>query len=129
MLTSLMTAEGLMFVGGVAAFLLTMYWVRSRALREKYAVVWFMVALVLLVCGVFPQLIKTFADSFKLAGPSAVLFVSLGAIYMFSFSVSVSLTRQYRRNIRLTQELAILEQRLRTLEEAVRQKAGSAERQ
>jgi flagellar biosynthesis/type III secretory pathway chaperone len=35
---------------------------------------------------------------------------------MFSFSVSVSLTRQYRRNIRLMQELAIMEARLRELE-------------
>jgi hypothetical protein len=112
----LMTAEGMMLVGGVAAFLLTIYWVRSRALREKYAVIWFFVALLLLICGVFPDLIKTFASSFNLAYPSAVLFISLGAIYMFSFSVSVSLTRQYRRNIRLMQELAIMEARLRELE-------------
>ena len=50
--------------------------------------------------------------------PSAVLFISLGAIYVFAFSVSVSLTRLHRRNIRLMQEVALLEQRVRQLERA-----------
>ena len=30
-----MTAETLMLLGGVSAFVLTLYWVRSRGLREK----------------------------------------------------------------------------------------------
>jgi hypothetical protein len=114
-----LNAENLMLVGGVVAFLLTIYWVRSRDLREKYAVIWIMVACVPLLCGIFPELIKGLAFHAKLAYPSAVLFISLAAIYVFSFSVSVSLTRQYRRNIRLTQEIAILEQRIRLLESAV----------
>jgi hypothetical protein len=115
-----LNAETLMLIGGVFAFLLTLYWVRSRDLREKYAVVWMFVAFLLLLCGVFPQVIMKFAEYSKLGYASAVLFISLGAIYIFSFSVSVSLTRQYRRNIRLTQEIAILEQRLRDLERVVR---------
>ncbi len=114
-----MNAETLMLIGGVAAFFLTLYWVRSRALREKYAVLWICVAFVPLLCGVFPDLIKTIARSSGLAYPSAVLFISLAAIYVFSFSVSVSLTRQYRSNIRLTQELALMEQRVRALEQAL----------
>src|SRR5262245_23395901 len=35
----MITAEILMTMGGAAAFLLTVNWVRSRELREKYAVV------------------------------------------------------------------------------------------
>lgn len=112
----MMTAETLMLVGGVAAFLLTLHWVRRRDLREKYAVAWILVALGLLVLGVFPDLIKSTAEAAHLSYPALVLFVALGAIYMFSFFVSVSLTRQYRRNVRLAQEMAILEERLRRLE-------------
>jgi hypothetical protein len=56
------------------------------------------------------------AETYHLSYPAAVLFVALAVIYSFAFSVSVSLTRQYRRNTRLTQELAILEHRVRTLE-------------
>jgi hypothetical protein len=112
-----LNAENLMLIAGVSAFLLTLYWVRNRALREKYAVSWVAVSLLPLLCGIFPDVIKTLADSAHLSYPAAMLFISLAAIYVFSFSVSVSLTRQYRRNIRLTQEVALLEQRLRVLEE------------
>ena len=120
-----MSAELLMLVGGASAFLLTLYWVRSRDLREKYAVVWIAVALLVLLCGLFPKVIMIAADRAHLAYPTAVLFISLAAIYVFSFSVSVSLTRQYRRNVRLTQEIAILEQRLRVLETKVSNDARS----
>ena len=111
-----MNAETMMLVGGVGAFLLTLNWVRNRDLREKYAVVWMAVATVLLLCGLFPDLIMWFANTAHLSYPSAVLFVAITVDYVFSFTVSVSLTRQYRRNVRLTQEVALLELRLRHLE-------------
>src|SRR5262249_16394071 len=111
-----MNAELLMLIGGITSFLLTLHWVRSRGLREKYAVIWLAVAFLLLLCGVFPRLIMSWAESYHLSYPAAVLFLALAIIYPFSFSVSVSLTRQYRRNTRLTQELAILEHRVHVLE-------------
>jgi hypothetical protein len=111
-----MNAELLMMMGGTAAFLLTIYWVRSRELREKYAVVWLVVAFVLLLFGLFPDVVKRTAEAVRLSYPAAVLFVALGVIYVFAFAVSVSLSRQYRRNIRLLQELALLEHRVRELE-------------
>jgi hypothetical protein len=119
------TAETLMLTGGVGAFLLTLYWVRSRDLREKYAVIWMLVAFVLLLCGLFPDALMWFANTAHLSYPSAVLFVALAVMYVFSFTVSVSLTRQYRKNVRLTQELALLELRLRRLE--ARQEGPRAE--
>ena len=51
----------------------------------------------------------------------AVLFIALAAIYLFAFSVSVSLSRQYRRNTRLMQEIAILDKRLRDVENRLAQ--------
>lgn len=112
-----LTAERLMLAGGIGAFVLTIYLVRSRELREKYAVTWIGVAALLLVAGFFPDLIKWAAEQARLSYPAAVLFLALGMIYIFSFSVSLSLTRQYRRNVRLMQELAMLEYRLRRLED------------
>ena len=114
-----MNAENLMLAGGVTAFLLTLYWVRSREMREKYAVLWILVAVLLLLCGLFPGVIKGLAEAAHLSYPALVLFVALALIYTFSFTVSVSLSHQYRRNVRLTQEVAMLEQRLRQLELAV----------
>ncbi|MFN8005696.1 MAG: DUF2304 domain-containing protein [Terriglobia bacterium] len=112
-----MNAETLMLLGGIFVFFLTIYWVRGRDLSEKHAILWTGLAFVLLICGLFPSLIMTFAMRSHLSYPAAVLFVALGAIYVYSFSVSVSLTQQQRKNIRLTQELAILENRVERLEE------------
>jgi len=111
-----LTAERLMLAGGIGAFVLTVYLVRSRELREKYAVTWIGVAGLLLVAGFFPEVLKWAAEQSRLSYPAAVLFFALGMIYIFSFSVSLSLTRQYRRNVRLMQEYALLDYRLRRLE-------------
>jgi hypothetical protein len=81
------------------------------------------VASLLLLCGLFPQIIMSWAESAHLSYPAAVLFIALALIYPFAFSVSLSLTRQYRRNVRLMQVLALLEQRVRALEQVVQDKA------
>lgn len=112
-----MSAERLMLVGGLTAFLLTIHWVRSRKLRERYAIAWLLVASLLLVCGLFPGIIMRLAEAAHLSYAAAVLFLALGAMYCFSFFVTVSLTRQHRRNGRLMQEVAILRSRLLALEQ------------
>jgi len=118
-----MKAEYLMLVGGVAAFLLTFYWVRCRTLREKYAVVWMTLAAALLVVGIFPGILKAFAAWAHLSFPAAMLFFVMGTTYLFAFMVSLSLSHLYRRNVRLTQEIALLEERLRALEPAKQEDA------
>jgi HAMP domain-containing protein len=54
-----------------------------------------------------------------------VLYIALAAIYLFSFSVSVSISRQYRRNARLAQELALMDMRLRELERRLAEQNSS----
>jgi hypothetical protein len=108
-----------MLIGGILVFFLTIYWVRSRDLSEKHAILWTFLAFILLICGLFPSLIMSFASRSHLSYPAAVLFVALGAIYVHFFAVSVSLTQHQRRNTRLTQELAILENRVEKLEQSL----------
>ncbi|MER3415618.1 MAG: hypothetical protein C4297_05325 [Gemmataceae bacterium] len=122
-----MNAERLMFLGGLAAFVLTVYWVRSRDLKEKYALCWIAVASILLLCGLFPQTLMTLAQWLHLSYPAAVLFLALGIIYLFALGVSVSLTHYHRRQNRLMQQLALLEARVRELELA-REKFQDTER-
>jgi hypothetical protein len=111
-----MNAPNLMLAGGVIAFLLTIHWVRSRDLRERYAIGWLFLASLLLLCGLFPSGIMGWANYAHLSYSSAVLFVALTAIYCFALFVSVALTHQYRRNVRLLQEIAIISARMRSLE-------------
>ena len=74
---------------------------------------------------VFPVIIMTFADTFHLAYPSAVLFISLAAIYLFSMSVSISLTRQKRSTVRLMQDVALLRYELEQSQRALKALQGS----
>ncbi len=113
-----MNAEVCMLIAGTGSFLLTLYWLRSRDLREKYAVCWLLVAFILFLAGLFPGVIMVIADASKLSYPAAVLFIALAVIYGFAFSVSASLTRHHRASRRLLQEVALLEERLRRLEAA-----------
>jgi purine-cytosine permease-like protein len=120
-----MTAELLMLIGGVAAFLLTLFWVRNRALREKYALQWLGLAFLLLLAGVFPEAVEAAASRLRLSYPAFVLFVALGISYFFAFGVSVAMTRLYGRNVRLMQEMAFLDRRVRELEALTRPAASS----
>ena len=113
----MINAEFLMLLGGCGAFVMTLYWVRVRELRERYAIAWLAVATLLLLTGLFPDVLKNVADRAHLSYPALVLFAALGLIYLNSFFVSVQLTKSYRWNVRLTQQMALLEERLRRLEE------------
>jgi hypothetical protein len=123
----MINAEFLMLLGGCGAFLMTLYWVRVRELRERYAIGWLAVATLLLLTGLFPDVLKGIAEWAHLSYPALVLFAALGLIYMNSFFVSVALTKHYRWNVRLTQQMALLEERLRRLEEANGIKPENAE--
>jgi hypothetical protein len=114
----MINAEFLMLLGGCGAFVMTLYWVRVRELRERYAIGWLVVATLLLLTGLFPDVLKGIAEWAHLSYPALVLFAALGLIYLNSFFVSVALTKHYRWNVRLTQQMALLEERLRRLEEA-----------
>jgi hypothetical protein len=111
-----MNAELLMMIAGVCAFAFTLYWVRSRELKERYALSWLALATALLFFGFFPDLIKQFSRAWHLSYTSAVLFAALAVIYVYSFFVSVSLSRQDRKIVRLMQELGILKERLQELQ-------------
>ncbi len=111
-----MNAELLMAICGGLVFVFTTYWVSRRQLRVKYALIWMFLACVILILGAFPKILMGLAAWARLSFPAAVLFIALGLIYLFCFSVSISLSRLHQRNLRLTQELALLEERLAEVE-------------
>ncbi len=111
------TAEILTMVCGIGAFLTIIYWVRKRELREKYAIAWIAVSIAALTLGVFPMVIRRVANMMLIGQGTAVLLFALGPLLLFCFSVSVSLSRSHRRQSRLTQEIGLLEQRIRELEQ------------
>ena len=110
-------AEHCILVGGITAFLITLYWVRRRELRVKYALGWLGIGLILLIVGLFPGILMGTANCLHFSYAGLVAYITASMLFLFAFSVSISLSRQYRRNIRLTQEIALLEQRINNLEQ------------
>lgn len=109
-------AEHYIMTGGISAFLFAFYWVRRRELRVKYALTWLGIGSFLLISGLFPSIIMDTANRLNFSYAGFVSFVTAALLFFFAFSVSISLSRQYRRNIRLTQEIAMIEQRIGLLE-------------
>lgn len=112
-----MTAELLMLLSGLSAFALTVYWVRSRRLRERYAIGWLLVATLGLCCGLFPNAIMGLARAWHVGYLTIVVLFVLSAIYIFTFFVSVALSGLDQRGLRLIQEVALLEYRIKELEQ------------
>jgi hypothetical protein len=94
-------------------------------MTSQSCVPWLALAVLLLFFGSFPDVVMAIATWARLSYATAALAVSLTIIYFFAFPVTVSLLRQYRRNLRLTQEVALLEQRLRRLEQSESQHTGA----
>jgi len=113
-----MSAQLVIFIGGVAAFLATLYILGGQELRQKYAMAWMGIALVLLLCGISPGLLDSIARYTNISPEAIMLLVAMALLYAFSYSLSISQTRQSRLTQRLTQELAFLERRCRLLEAA-----------
>ena len=90
-----------------AAILVTLFeMLRRHRLREKYALIWFLIALCALVVAVFPGLLAWATDLLGLSLPSNLLFFVASVVLLL-------LTLQH------SYELGRLEERTRTLAEEV----------
>ena len=110
-------AELILLIGGVFVFCLTLFMVTRREMREKYALGWMCIATTILLIGIFPNVIFELSGWLRLDQKSLVLGFFIALVYFFSFTVTISLSRLYRRSVQLAQEVSILEERLRKLEE------------
>jgi hypothetical protein len=91
--------------------------VRRRRLREKYALLWIVTAVVLLVLSVWRGAVTTIAQALGVSYGPAVLF-AVGAVFvlvvLLHYSTVISALTD--RSVVLAQRIAILEQRIEELE-------------
>ena len=112
-----MTPLRVSIVAAVASLLLLLVvfeLIRSRRLRERYALLWLLTGLVLLVLSVWRGGLNTIAGWFGVTGyPPAVLF-AIGTLFILLVLLHYStvISRLADQNVILAQRLALLEQRL-----------------
>lgn len=108
----------------VAAILALCNMVRKKKLDLKYALVWLLVGCVVLVFDLFPQLLDAVTRALGVGIPVNMLFF-LGFVFslVIIFSLTLAISHLSDRVKKLTQELALLEERVRR-ENEKNQKTG-----
>ncbi len=117
-------------VASVAFLLVMIRLLKQKRLDLKYSLLWLLSGAIMLVLAVFPQLLDEFAHLIGIYSAVNALFAVMlfcGVIVMISLTAIIS--KERREITRLVQETAMLDNRLRRLEESLEKKdePGSAE--
>lgn len=111
-LTLLTGATALLFLGFIFEL------VRRRRLREKYAVLWIAVGIIVLVLGLFPSALDRVAIAVGVAnGVSLVLFFGVMFLMLICLHLSWEASRLEDETRTLAEEVALLRLRLDELTE------------
>lgn len=87
---------------------------RRRQLREKYAVLWLVVGMVVAVLAIFPRLLTVVAHGLGVEVPlNLLLFVAALVLLMVSVHLSWEVGRLEDKSRRLAEDVAILSERVR----------------
>lgn len=101
---------------GVAMLLFVLNMVRRKQLREQYALLWLLSAVVIIVSALFVDQVDHLARLVGIYYPPAFFFliaIVLVLVLQFHFSAVISNLREQNKN--LTQDLGILASELREL--------------
>jgi len=105
-------------ISALTVFLFVLYLLSRGVLKEKYAVLWLVVSGVAFFFSIFPAALKWISDSIGVSIPSnLVFFVTLVVLVLVNVQLSFELSRHEARIRRLAEETALLNERLRRLEE------------
>lgn len=90
----------------------------TRRLREKYAALWLVIALAVLVLGIFPQLLEGLTNLLGVQVPANLLFaMAIVLLLGVSLHLSWELSQAEDEIRRTAEEVAILRAQLETVDE------------
>ena len=118
-----MTDRLQILIAGVAlvAFIYVGNKVRKRVIELKYALVWFFVAVLLIVMDLFPETLGWLAGFLGITLPINMLVLfGFGFVLLILYTFTIVITNQDRRIKRLIQEVAFLNYRVDDLEKALK---------
>lgn len=83
--------------------------VRKNKLDEKYSILWIILSLIILWVSIYPDIIIIIASKFDVYYPPSLMFlIGFFIVGAYIIHISVTITRQNKMIVKLTQELAIL---------------------
>ncbi len=98
-------------------FAIIFYLLNKKALMLKYTLMWIFSGIIMAVMVLFPSLLKKFSLLVGISTPSNALFAAiLFFILLILMSLTSIISHLNEKNIKLIQSVAILEKRMRELE-------------
>ncbi len=86
--------------------------VRKNKLDEKYSILWLFFAIIILIVSIFPSLIIKIAEIFNVYYPPTLLLLfAILILGTYIVHITIVITKQNKMIIKLTQELAILNEK------------------
>lgn len=111
------TLRASLIVAVICYFIIILYFLKQKALNLKYTLLWLVAGLVMGILVAVPELLAMIIHIFGIQDNMNGLFIfAIGFIIMILLSLTSIVSRQNRKIRTLTQELAILEKRVRDLE-------------
>ena len=107
-----------LIIAVIVYFVSILYFLKQRALNLKYTLLWLLAGLVMGILVIFPELLISIIRIFGIQDNMNGLFIfCIAFIIMILLSLTSIATRLNIKVRTLTQELAILDKRIRELEE------------
>ncbi|MDY6213818.1 MAG: DUF2304 domain-containing protein [Schaalia hyovaginalis] len=101
---------------------------RNSGMKERYATWWIVIAVGVMVFSVFPNALKGVASLLGIQVPlNLALVVAAVVLLLLTLRISVDLSQAGEERRRLTEEIAILDLRVRCLEAALTQESASTD--
>lgn len=117
-MTHVTLERGLAIAGTLALLLFVFELVRRKHLSERYAILWLLAAITLLVLATWKGLLTSLSHDVGIAYPPSALFaVAIGLIVVLLMYFSLVVSRLSDQNKILAQRLALLQQRVEHAQE------------
>ena len=108
----------LFMVLGALMLLCIIFTLLKRGLMSvKYSLLWLLLAVALVIAAAFPYVIYVLRDVLSIEMPVNLVFLLMFCFVLVVLSLSIAITQLAEKCKRLTQANAILEKRVRDLEE------------
>lgn len=115
-----MRLQYLLIIGTVVLFGLIIDLIRRDKIEVKYAIIWLAFSLVMILFSLFPQIVLILGDITRVIDPVNFVFLTqIIFILLILLSVSAVISGFSKKIKRLAQSNAILEKRVRRLEEKI----------
>lgn len=109
----------ILIVGAVLYLLLILSLLKRNKLTVRYAVLWLISGVLLLLFACVPYIVYVLRDWMQIEMPSNMVFLMLFAfVLLILLSLTVAVSERTEKQKQLAQKLALLEKRVRDLENA-----------